>query len=243
MFSPMQLCPIPLIGHEWTVLYEPGFSLSSSTISLMPSLSAVLWLEPPGLPSNRNSLAITQPARSSLIRNSVRSPIDLSVSKYYRRYKRMAEDLHDLSEPISNHTLVLNIIRGLNERFTALGLHLHHSNPLPTFLLVWDNLQLEELTMTKMTPTLAVALNVSSGPNRSTSASTTAPPPSKPQQQTISGSGKRGKHGGGNGGGSGGGGGGRSGGEGGPGASSFSSATSDGARNFICWGPIEKLIY
>jgi hypothetical protein len=59
---------------------------------------------------------------------------DLSVSEYCRRYKRMAEDLRDLGEPISDRTLVLNIIRGLNERFKALGLHLRRTSPLPTFL-------------------------------------------------------------------------------------------------------------
>jgi len=43
----------------------------------------------------------------------------------------MAEDLHDLGEPIFDRMLVLNIIRVLNERFTALGLRLQRRNPSP----------------------------------------------------------------------------------------------------------------
>jgi hypothetical protein len=57
---------------------------------------------------------------------------DLSIIDYCRRFKRMAEDLRDLGQPISEETLVLNIIRGLNERFSALGLHLRRSTPLPS---------------------------------------------------------------------------------------------------------------
>ncbi|KAG8058663.1 hypothetical protein GUJ93_ZPchr0002g24747 [Zizania palustris] len=102
---------------------------------------------------------------------------DLSVSEYCRRYKRMAEDLRDLGEPISDCTLVLNIIRGLNERFTALGLHLRRSCPLRSFLQVRDDLQLEELTMAKTHPTLAVALAAASGSGGS---APSVPQPSRP---------------------------------------------------------------
>ncbi|KAG8100811.1 hypothetical protein GUJ93_ZPchr0013g34688 [Zizania palustris] len=135
---------------------------------------------------------------------------ELSVSEYCRRYKRMAEDLRDLGEPISDRTLVLNIIRGLNERFTALGLHLRRSNPLPTFLQVRDDLQLEELTMAKTSSAPAVALAAASG--GSAPAPSTAPP--KPQQPAPAGSGggKQGKRGGKRGGGGGNGGGGNGGG-------------------------------
>ena len=48
---------------------------------------------------------------------------DLSVADYCRLYKRKAEDLRDLGEPVSDRTLVLNIIRSLNERsVTIFGL-------------------------------------------------------------------------------------------------------------------------
>jgi hypothetical protein len=82
---------------------------------------------------------------------------DLSVAEYCHRYKKLAEDLRDLGEPVSDKTLVLNIIRGLNERFQALGLHLRRTSPLPTFLQVCDDLTLEELTMTNAAPAAAPA--------------------------------------------------------------------------------------
>jgi hypothetical protein len=68
---------------------------------------------------------------------------DLSVVDYCRQYKRKAQDLRDLGEPVSDRTLVLNIIRGLNERFAAIGLHLRRTNPLPSFLQVRPDLQLK----------------------------------------------------------------------------------------------------
>lgn len=81
---------------------------------------------------------------------------DLSVSEYYRRYKHMAEDLRNVDEPISDHKLVFNIIRSLIERFNALVLHLRWSNPPPHLSPTTDDLQLEELTMAKMAPTMTI---------------------------------------------------------------------------------------
>src|SRR6185503_833725 len=54
---------------------------------------------------------------------------DLSVVDYCRRFKHMAEDLRDLGQLVSDETLVLNIVRGLNERFQALGLHIRRTTP------------------------------------------------------------------------------------------------------------------
>jgi hypothetical protein len=86
---------------------------------------------------------------------------DLNVADYCRLYKRKAQDLRDLGEPVSDRTLVLNIIRGLNERFSAIGLHLRRTDPLPNFLKVRAELQIEELTMAKTAP--ATALYSSTG--------------------------------------------------------------------------------
>ena len=112
---------------------------------------------------------------------------DLSVVDYCRRFKRMAEDLRDLGQPISEETLVLNIIRGLNERFSALGLHLRRSTPLPSFLQVRDDLRLEELTMAKAPPAAALtALSGSSTGGSGGSKPPTPAPPRPPQQQDSS---------------------------------------------------------
>ncbi|XP_025813048.1 uncharacterized protein LOC112890360 [Panicum hallii] len=135
---------------------------------------------------------------------------DLSVVEYCRRFKRMAEDLWDLGQPVTEATLILNIIRGLNERFSALGLHLHHSNPLPTFLQVRDDLRLEELTMAKAPPAMVLAAlssptTGSSGGPRPPASTPSRPSPQQPSapkspQQAMSDSGgggsQRGKRGG-----------------------------------------------
>ena len=111
---------------------------------------------------------------------------DLSVVEYCRRFKRMAEDLRDLGQPVTEATLVLKIIRGLNECFSALGLHLRRSNPLPTFLQVRDDLRLEELTMAKAPP--ATALAALSGPTTDSSGGPRPPTstPSRPSPQQPS---------------------------------------------------------
>jgi hypothetical protein len=90
-------------------------------------------------------------------KNSAPSPGDLPVAEYCRRYKKLAEDLHDLGEPVSGRTLVLNIVRGLNEHFQVLGLHLRRTHPLPNLLQVRDDLALEELPMAKAAPAAALA--------------------------------------------------------------------------------------
>jgi uncharacterized membrane protein YgcG len=72
---------------------------------------------------------------------------DLSITEYYRRLKKMADDLTALGEVVTNRTLVLNVLRGLNERFTHVGALLWRACPFPTFLHVKDNLSLEELTL------------------------------------------------------------------------------------------------
>ena len=84
---------------------------------------------------------------------------DLSVTDYCRRLKRMEDDLCDLGEVVPDRTLVLNLIRGLNERFANIDLHLRCSHPFPSFLEAKDALRLEELTFAQhdTTPTALVA--------------------------------------------------------------------------------------
>jgi hypothetical protein len=83
---------------------------------------------------------------------------DLSIIEYCRRLKKMADDLTALGEVITDRTLVLNVIRGLNERFTHIGALLRHARPFPTFLEVKDDLSLEELTLGSRQPSPAAAL-------------------------------------------------------------------------------------
>ena len=41
----------------------------------------------------------------------------LSIDDFCRKMKGMADALADLGEPVSDHTLVMNMLRGLNEHF------------------------------------------------------------------------------------------------------------------------------
>ena len=84
---------------------------------------------------------------------------DLSITDYCRRLKRMADDLGDLGEIVTDRTLVLNLIRGLGKRFSNIGLHLRRSNPFPSFLEAKDALLLEEPTLAHQssTPTAFIA--------------------------------------------------------------------------------------
>jgi uncharacterized membrane protein YgcG len=70
----------------------------------------------------------------------------------------MADDLTALGEVVTDRTLVLNVLRGLNECFTHIGALLQRARPFPTFLQVKDDLSLEELTLGSRLPSPAAAL-------------------------------------------------------------------------------------
>ena len=70
----------------------------------------------------------------------------------------MADQLGDLGEDISDRTLVLNVLRGLNDQYAALGRQLRRARPFPTFLEVRDDLLLEELTASHQVTAPSTAL-------------------------------------------------------------------------------------
>ena len=82
---------------------------------------------------------------------------DLSITDYCR-IKSMADDLADLGEPVTDRTLVLNVIRNLNENFTDIGRHLRRERPFPTFLDVRNDLLLEEITAAQRNSAAPTAL-------------------------------------------------------------------------------------
>ncbi|XP_025791834.1 uncharacterized protein LOC112873017 [Panicum hallii] len=150
------------------------------TISQRGTTAQVLWLSIESqFLGNRTTQALyaDQEFRSF-------SQGDLPVAEYCRCYKKLAEDLRDLGEPVSYRSLVLNIIRGLNERLLALGLHLRRTSPLPSFLQVRDDLTFEELTMVKAPPAVAMAaLGGTSGSGKPQSSSSSVEDSRPPQQQ------------------------------------------------------------
>jgi uncharacterized membrane protein YgcG len=92
---------------------------------------------------------------------------DLSVSEYCRTMKTMADSLGDLGCPVEDRNLVLNVLRGLSDRYTHLRSLIMSQRPFPTFLQVRDDLALEEIT-------LGAQATLISGPGSSTSSTALA---------------------------------------------------------------------
>lgn len=86
---------------------------------------------------------------------------DLSITEYCRHLNKMADDLGALGEIITERTLVLNVIRGLIERFAHVRALLRRSRPFPSFLEACDDLILEELTLEDRQPSPTTALAAS----------------------------------------------------------------------------------
>jgi len=110
---------------------------------------------------------------------------ELSIADYCKRMKNMADDLGDLGEVVHDRTLVLNVLRGLNEQYSHMVALLKRSRPFPTFDEVRNDLLLEELTVRKVRPssTTSTAL-VTTTPKGS---ATSAPPLATPGGSTTPG--------------------------------------------------------
>jgi hypothetical protein len=61
--------------------------------------------------------------------------------------KTMADSLGDLGCPVEDRMLVLNVLRGLSDRYTHLRSLIMCQRPFPTFLQVRDDLALEAITL------------------------------------------------------------------------------------------------
>jgi hypothetical protein len=58
------------------------------------------------------------------------------VGEYCRQMKGMVDSLRDLDESVPNHTLVLNLLRGLSPRYGHLKALIKRTVPFPTFHVV-----------------------------------------------------------------------------------------------------------
>jgi hypothetical protein len=67
----------------------------------------------------------------------------------------MADGLTDLGAPVEDRILVLNILRGLNQRFKHVGSIIRCYSPFLNFLKVWDDLLLKEIHMDSTGPPAA----------------------------------------------------------------------------------------
>jgi hypothetical protein len=69
------------------------------------------------------------------------------VSEYCRNFKTMANGLADLGSNVEDRILILNILRGLNQRFEHVGSIIQRYLSFSNFLKVRDDLLLEEIHM------------------------------------------------------------------------------------------------
>jgi hypothetical protein len=102
-------------------------------------------------------------------RNFVQS--NLSVTEYCRKFKGMADALADLGLPVNDRILILNILRGLNQRFEHLRAIIRRSSSFLNFLKVRNDLLLEEIHLDTAGPSAAPTALYTS----------IAPPAPKPQ--------------------------------------------------------------
>jgi hypothetical protein len=97
---------------------------------------------------------------------------DLSVNEYCRKFKAMIDGPADLGSLVEDRILVLNILRGLNQRFEHVGSIIRRYSPFLNFLKVQDDLLLEEIHMDSTGPPAALTALYTNA------ASPTAKPPS-----------------------------------------------------------------
>jgi hypothetical protein len=83
---------------------------------------------------------------------------DLSINEYCRKFKAMTDDLADLGAPIEDRILILNILRGLNQRFEHVDSIIWRYSPFLNFLKVQNDLLLEEIHMDSTGPLAALTV-------------------------------------------------------------------------------------
>jgi hypothetical protein len=102
---------------------------------------------------------------------------DLLINEYCHKFKAMTDDLADLDAPIEDRILVLNILRGLNQRFEHVGSIIRRYSLFSNFLKVRDDLLLEEIHVDSTgPPATPTALYTN------TASPVAKPPPSMPSR-------------------------------------------------------------
>ena len=104
---------------------------------------------------------------------------DLLIRDYCRKMKGMADALGNLGEVITDRTLVLNVLRGLNAKYDHIKALLKRTRPFPTFNEVRNDLQLEELTLDPPVSQPPTAL-LASQPKSSATNTSQVPQPGDP---------------------------------------------------------------
>ncbi|KAE8812736.1 hypothetical protein D1007_10226 [Hordeum vulgare] len=110
---------------------------------------------------------------------------DMTVTQYCHRYQQLTTPMANMGEPVSDHSLTLQLIWGLGHRFHVISTLLRMQQPFPTFLQARSRLLLEEIAVLEREPaTRAMALSIghagSSASGGGSSSSSDRPPPSGP---------------------------------------------------------------
>jgi hypothetical protein len=143
-------------GFRWTTSSSTGSATSSRQIFKRWSGNAVAWHVTSGS-SSRTSFSVTM----SNVLFTLMLPFVLLFRvtsrsiKYCCKFKAMADGLAYLSAPVEDRILVLNILRGLNQRFEHVGSIIWCYSPFLNFLKVRDDLLLEEIHMDSTGPPAA----------------------------------------------------------------------------------------
>ncbi|XP_062232853.1 uncharacterized protein LOC133930196 [Phragmites australis] len=102
-----------------------------------------LWLAIEGLfNDNKESRAI-------FLSNQFLSMVqgDLPILEYYQHLKTLADSLRDVSHPVSEPQLVLNLLRDLNSHYSNTAENIANSTPFPSFAKARSMLSLKELRL------------------------------------------------------------------------------------------------
>jgi hypothetical protein len=69
------------------------------------------------------------------------------ITAYYHRLKALSDALRDVGQPVTDQTLVLMCLRGLNPRFFDITTLVTVQTPLPSFLQTRSLLLLREMQL------------------------------------------------------------------------------------------------
>ncbi|CAN6195835.1 unnamed protein product [Urochloa humidicola] len=82
---------------------------------------------------------------------------DSTIDEYCERMKKKAAELRDVGHPVQDSQLVLNLLRGVNPRFTNSEDDIANSAALPDFATARDILSLKELRLANEVKTTAAS--------------------------------------------------------------------------------------
>jgi hypothetical protein len=74
---------------------------------------------------------------------------DISLNEYCHKFNAMADGLADLDAPVEDRILVLNILRGLNQRFKHVGSIIRCYSSFLNFLKVQDDMLFHAVSSTQ----------------------------------------------------------------------------------------------